>query len=39
MLAKIKDSAVPTLVIVAALMYFGWVAAGPKAPEMLKPKS
>jgi hypothetical protein len=35
----VKESAVPTLIIVGALVKFGIVAAGPSAPEWVKPKA
>lgn len=38
MFEKIKDAALPTVAIVAALVYFGFVGAGPKTPNMIRPK-
>lgn len=38
MVSKISRIAVPVAVIVGALVYFGVVAAGDKAPDFIKPK-
>ncbi len=39
MIGKIKEVALPVAVLVAAGIYFGFVGAGPKTPEMLRPKA
>lgn len=37
--SKVTRIAVPVAIIVGALVYFGVVAAGTKAPDFIKPKA
>lgn len=39
MLAKVKEIALPVAAILAVGVYFGFIGAGPKTPDFLKPKA